>query len=134
MKNNYLDKFMELFTNVGEYFLISLLLGLSVTLLIESWRKNLTYLVSAVAFGTILGYGVQNVEAWSSFAVLATLFGTISGPASIAMIQKKTVLDLASDLKDVAERATNKRSPMTRYPQTPTNDPRRLPTQGDPYD
>lgn len=141
LMNDYLNKFLDMFANVSEYFFISLMLGISVTFLVESWRKNLTYLLAAVAFGTVLGYGVQNVESISQFAVLATLFGTISGPASIAVIQKKTVIDLAGDLKDVAERATARKRqytyPTTSIPPTATpksNDARRLPTQGDPYD
>lgn len=133
--NDYIDKFLEMFASVGEYFFISLMLGISVTFLVESWRKNLTYLVAAVAFGTILGYGVQNVESISQFAVLATLFGTISGPASIAVIQRKTVIDLAGDLKDVADRATSRKTGYPPTIRTPhSTDARRLPKQGDPYD
>ena len=140
-----LQKYLAMLESIGIYFFLSLVLGVSVTLLIDSWRKNLSYLLAAVAFGTILGYGVFMTENWSSFAVLATLFGTIAGPATISKIQDKSVLDLAGDLKDIAEMATkresaygrypNSRSLPTSYPSSPTNnDARRLPTQGDPYD
>jgi len=139
-KEDYTDKALEMFSSVGEYFFISLLLGLSVTLLVESWRKNLTYLIAAVVFGTLLGYGIMNVEQWSSFAVLATIVGTVTGPATVAAFQKKSLLDVAEDLKDTATGVMNRRSHSgyPRYPSsTPsrrTSDPRRLPTQGDPYD
>lgn len=126
-----LEKYLTLLENIGEYFFISLLLGIFVTLLVETWRKNLAYLGAAVAFGTFLGYGVMSVEAWSSFAPLATLFGTITGPATVAIIQKKTIIDVAKDLKDIADRATDKRT--HRYPRS-GDDARRLPTQRDPYD
>lgn len=129
-----LEKYLTMLENVGEYFFISLLLGISVTLLVESWRRNLTYLLAAVVFGTLLGYGVMQVDSWKSFSVLATLIGTITGPATIAIIQKKTLFDVAKDLKDIAEHATNRHRGSI-PPAGRGGDARRtLPEQGDPYD
>lgn len=140
--DNYTQKMLDWFSNAGEFFLIATALALSVTFLVESWRKNLTYLVAAVTFGTLLGYGVQNVEDWEQFSVLATLLGTITGPATVAAYQKKTAVDLAGDLKDMANKVLSRTSaPYNGYgqrinqiPPQGKNDPRRLPTQGDSYD
>lgn len=97
---NYFTKLEQ----IGEYFFISLLLGISVTLIIQSWRKNLSYLIASVAFGTFLGYGVMSISVgdWASFSILATVFGTVTGPATIALLQRKTLVDIAEDLKNVA--------------------------------
>lgn len=136
-----IEKYLEMLESIGVYFFLSLLLGIAVTLLIDSWRKNLSYLVAAVTFGTILGYGVFMTESWSSFAVLATLFGTIAGPATISKLQKKSVLDLAGDLREIADLATKKENTYGRYPTSGSpslprrsGDARSLPQQGDPYD
>lgn len=128
------DKYLTLIENIGEYFFLSLLLGISVTILVETWRKNLRYLIAAVVFGTLLGYGVMNVESWNSFSVLATIVGTVTGPATVSALQRKTVMDVANDLKEVADRAANRRSSGYDRPSRRSSDPRRLPTQGDPYD
>lgn len=134
------EKYLNIVENIGEYFFLSLFLAIAVTFIVESWRKNYGYPVAAVVFGTLLGYGVMNIETWSSFAVLATIVGTITGPATIAVLQKKTVIDVAKDLKDVAESIQNRHNrggynyPRRRGGTNRNNDARRLPRQGDPYD
>jgi len=134
------EKYLGMLESIGEYFFISLLLGISVTLLLESWRKNLRYLVASVVFGTMLGYGVMHVEQISSFAVLATIAGTITGPATVMAFQKKSLFDVAKELKDTADLVTqsNRRSggyPPSRYPHRRSSDnARTLPTSGDDFD
>jgi len=133
------EKYLGMLESIGEYFFISLLLGISVTLLLESWRKNLRYLVASVVFGTMLGYGVMHVEQLSSFAVLATIAGTITGPATVMAFQKKSLFDVAKELKDTADLVTQSDRRSRRYPssypqQRRSGDARRLPTSGDDFD
>lgn len=133
-----LQKYLTMLESIGEYFFISLLLGISVTLLVESWRKNLRYLLAAVIFGTMVGYGVQYVPSWEQFSTLATVAATITGPATIAALQRKSLIDVGKDLQEVAERMTNKgrsSSYGSSYPKNvPSDDARRtLPSGGDPY-
>ena len=142
-----LDKYLKILEQVGEYFFMAVLLALAGTLVVEGWRKNLRYPLAAVIFGTILGYGVYFTESWASFSILATIVGTITGPATITMLERKDAVDLANDLKDVADRVTSRRgsgfpdySPRRRRDSDPRSlprggdDARRLPTQRDPYD
>lgn len=134
------EKYLGMLESIGEYFFISLLLGISATLLIESWRKNLRYLVASVVFGTMLGYGVMNVEQLSSFAVLATIAGTVTGPATVMAFQKKSLFDVAKELKDTADLVTRPDRRSGGYPNYPNypnrreGDARRLPTSGDDFD
>jgi len=88
--------------------------------------------------GTMVGYGVQYVPSWEQFSTLATVAATITGPATIAALQRKSLIDVGKDLQEVAERMTNKgrsSSYGSSYPKNvPSDDARRtLPSGGDPY-
>ena len=102
-RNNYLEQLATFAETAIEYVTVSFLLALSVLFVSSAWRKNKTYFLSAVIFGTVVGYAAGQTPMLAPFDVVLTVIACISAPPTIALFQHKNLFQIIKDIKDLKD-------------------------------
>lgn len=92
---------LEMLNGLINFFVLSFVLAAAITILSQTWRKNLGYPVVAVVLGTLVAYGSSQVPMLESWSYLIGPATTILAPGLVLWAQHKTPEDLIKMLKDV---------------------------------
>lgn len=91
------NKGITLLDQSFEYLLVSFFLasaGLLLPVDKEEKRESVAYFVSAIILGTATGVVSHNTPMLENFDYLLSCIGTVSGPATYALIKHRTLIDL----------------------------------------
>ena len=89
-------KGVEFVVHTYEYFALSFFLA-SVGLFLpdnKDRKESIGYFVAAIILGTVSGFTAKHTPFLADFDFLLSVLGTISGPATYAMVRRKTLIDL----------------------------------------
>lgn len=95
----FLNRLIALFSEAVEYITISLIIAGAGFIVSSEWRKSKGYFFAAILFGTALGVATNRIPFLSDYDFLISIIGTITGPPTLALLQRKTLLDLYTLLK-----------------------------------
>jgi hypothetical protein len=92
-----IEKGIRILDQSFEYLLLSFFLasaGLLLPVGREEKKESIAYFISAVILGTVIGVVSHNTPMLTDFDYLLACISTISGPATYALIKRRTLIDL----------------------------------------
>mgnify|MGYP003147522430 CR=1 FL=1 len=92
-----IEKVVKILDQSLEYLLLSFFLasaGLLLPAEREEKKESIAYFISAVILGTVTGVVSHNTPMLTDFDYMLACISTISGPATYALIKRRTLIDL----------------------------------------
>lgn len=97
-------KWSDILSKGIEFLSISIAVASISLLLSVRGRTAWKYAAASVIAGTIVGLVIWSTPAVTEWAYLASILGAITGPTTLIAWQKKTVVEVLDELKEVAKK------------------------------
>lgn len=98
-----LERLFHSFQNSVEYVIVSTLIAVAALMGVSNVKYGWKYIVSSIMLGSLFGFTAHNTPLISDFSFIAAIAGTLAGPATLAALQHKTLMDLYKIYVDLTD-------------------------------
>lgn len=107
------ERFYGAFDGGVDYASNAILIATAGLFVSPTWRKNKGYFMAAVLTGIVFGVVANKTPMLHDFDYILSLAGAITGPATLAAVQHRTIFELITIAKDSIGNAVHKKKDQT---------------------